>query len=193
MRQLGSDNSNLSFPWHFQGADTAAIWELHRKCVRTKSFAVTKGSARAEKGGDGGTRSQGQWYVWGYNSVATQIIRTQSLCCCTQTSTGVCNCWIAIVLPCNLKGKKKAMVRCFILNFPHSWPPLIFSSGVYSEGKWEWKKHCSGPVINGMSALFPFTLETTRKTCWRIFMCQYKLPMNAICKLELVALRDWSQ
>lgn len=38
------------------------------------------------------------------------------------------------------------MVSCFILIYRGSWPSLIFCSVVYSEGKWEWKEHCSGPV-----------------------------------------------
>lgn len=45
------------------------------------------------------------------------------------------------------------MVRCFVLIYPGSWPAVISSSVVCSEGKWEWKEHGRASVINLMSAL----------------------------------------
>lgn len=37
---------------------------------------------------------------------------------------------------------------------------------------------CSIPVVNLMSAVFMLAPESTRKTCWHIFLCQYTLPMG---------------
>lgn len=57
---------------------------------------------------------------------------------------GDCNCCMDVPLP-GSKRKQKAM-RCFILTYSSSWPSLITSSVVYSEGKWE--ELCSVPDIN---------------------------------------------
>lgn len=132
MRQSGSDNSNLSFPWQFQGADTAAIWEFQRKWVRTKPFNVIKGSGRGWPWRDTSPRAV---ICLGICSVARQFILPWPLCCCTQRAACVCECCMATPLPSNLIGNKRLWERfCFILFYHGSWHCLAFFWVMSSEG-----------------------------------------------------------
>lgn len=78
----------------------------------------------------------------------------------------------------------------FSVNLSCSWPPLIFSSVVYSEGKWGWVEQCSGPVMNLVRAC---SLPNHSRDHQHDVLTRSYVPMNVTCKLELVALRDWSQ